>query len=308
VQKHRVICVFLEFATFWSVTKVAGVTKDAPYSLGSALREIAAGTAWRTRKTVPRLARFWARFQPKGEVVTALFEDSGPRSRAVSRKEATRLLRQVTTGVGALLLAAVDDWNALAERHPAHLRTELHGLLRGSHVAALTAASTWVWLSSHGMHPPGHTVSKPHRWSMISSHGKTYLAIHHNEMEPTNPRRTAFCNQDSETLRLIDSETTGLLSNPTHCEITWDYDTYTDAHIRRMWVSAPGVDWGRFEIPMAKAQAQLAAWRKRKMKWLPGELPTSDHAVEPLPARDEQLRPGIEVRPPERSKDVGDTQ
>lgn len=241
--------------------------------------------------------------------MTALFEDSGPRDRAVSRKEATRLLRQVATGVGALLLAAVDDWNALAERHPAHLRTEMHELGRGSYVAAVTAASTWVWLSTCGMHPPGHIVSKPHRWPMISSHGKTYMAIHHNEMEPTNARRTAFCNQDSETLRLIDSETSSLIGNPTHCEITWDYDPYTDAHIRRIWVSAPSVDWDRFEVPMAKAQAQLASWRKRKMKWLPGELPTSDHAVAPLRARDEQerLQPGIEVQPPQRSKDAGDS-
>lgn len=180
--------------------------------------------------------------------MTALFEDSEPRDRAVSRKEATRLLRQVTTGVGALLLAAVDDWNALSERHAAHLRTELHGLLRGSHVAALTAASTAVWLSTQGMHPPGHIVSKPHRWPMISSHGKTYMAIHHYEMEPTNARRTAFCNQDSETLRLIDAETSGLIGNPTHCELTWDYDPYTDAHIRRIWVSAPSVDWDRFDF------------------------------------------------------------
>ncbi|OBB86584.1 hypothetical protein [Mycolicibacterium peregrinum] len=242
--------------------------------------------------------------------MTALFEDSEPRDRAVSRKEATRLLRQVTTGVGALLLAAVDDWNALSERHAAHLRTELHGLLRGSHVAALTAASTAVWLGTQGMHPPGHIVSKPHRWPMISSHGKTYMAIHHYEMEPTNARRTAFCNQDSETLRLIDAETSGLIGNPTHCELTWDYDPYTDTHIRRIWVSAPSVDWDRFEIPMAKAQAQLAAWRKRKMKWLPAELPADMHAVAPLAARDadDRLRPGIEVQPPQRSKDAGDAQ
>lgn len=242
--------------------------------------------------------------------MTALFEDSEPRDRAVSRKEATRLLRQVTTGVAALLLAAVDDWNALSERHAAHLRTELHGLLRGSHVAALTAASTAVWLGTHGMHPPGHIVSTPHRWPMISSHGKTYMAIHHYEMEPTNPRRTAFCNQDSETLRLIDAETSALVGNPTHCELTWDYDPFTDAHIRRIWVSAPSVDWDRFEVPMAKAQAQLASWRKRKMKWLPGELPADMHAVAPLPARDaqERLQPGIEVQPPQRSQDAGDAQ
>lgn len=231
--------------------------------------------------------------------MTALFEDSGSRNRAVSRKEATRLLRQVTTGVGALLLAAVDDWNALAERHPAHLRTTMHGLGRGSYVAAVTASCTEVWLTTHGMHPPGHLVAKPHQWPVISSHGKTYMAIHHNETAPTNPTRTAFCNQDSATL--------GLVGDPTHCEITWDYDPRTDAHIRRMWVSAPSVAWDRFEIPMAKAQAQLASWRKRKMKWLPGELPTDVHAVAPLPARDEQLRPSIEVQPPARSKDAGDS-
>ncbi|WP_225037969.1 hypothetical protein [Mycobacterium canetti] len=147
--------------------------------------------------------------------MTALVEDSGPRHRTVSRKEAARLLRQVTTGVGALLLAAVDDWNALSERHAAHLRTEMRGLARGYYVAATTAACTGVWLSTHGMHPPGHLVSKPHRWPVISSHGKTYMAIHHNETEPTNPTRTAFCNQDSETL--------GLVGDPTHCELTWDY-------------------------------------------------------------------------------------
>ena len=234
--------------------------------------------------------------------MTALFEDSGPGDRAVSRKGATRLLRQVTTGVGALLLAAVDDWNALSERHAAHLRTEMHGLARGYYVAAVTASCTGVWLSTHGMHPPGHLVSKPHRWPVISSHGKTYMAIHHNETEPTNPTRTAFCNQDSATL--------GLVGDPTHCELTWDYDAYTDSHIRAIWVSAPNVDWDRFEIPMAKAQAQLASWRKRKMKWLPGELPADVHAVAPLPARDdrERLQPGIDVQPPQRSKDAGDGQ
>jgi len=245
-------------------------------------------------------------FQSKGAVVTALFENSGPQNRAVSRKEATRLLRQVTTGIGALLLAAVDDWNALAERHPAHLRTELKELLRGSHIAATAAAGTQVWLSSHGMHPPGHIVSKPHRWPMISSRGKTYMAVHHNEMEPTNKRRTAFCTQDSDTLRLIDSKSGSLIGNPTHCELTWDYDPYTDSHIREIWVSAPSVDWERFEVPMAKAQAQLASWRERKIKWLPGELPTTDHAVAPMPTRDEQerLQPGIQVQPPQRSKDA----
>lgn len=96
------------------------------------------------------------------------------------------------------------------------------------------------------------------------------MAIHHNEMEPTNARRTAFCNQDSETL--------GLIGDPTHCEITWEYDQLTDLNIKRIWVSAPGVDWNRFEIPMGRVQGQLTRWRKRKMKWLPGALPIDSHA------------------------------
>jgi hypothetical protein len=145
---------------------------------------------------------------------------------------------------------------------------------------------------------------------MISSHGKTYMAIHHNEMEPTNTRRTAFCNQDSETLRLIDSQTSGLINNPTHCEITWEYDQLTDSHIKRIWVSAPNVDWDRFEVPMVRAQAQLTAWRKRRMKWLPGSSPTDADASVLLPARDEdeRLQPGIEVQPPQRSEDTRDAE
>ncbi|MGA9677089.1 MAG: hypothetical protein WBR28_18200 [Mycobacterium sp.] len=242
--------------------------------------------------------------------MTTLVEDSGPRDRPVSRKEATRLLRQVTIGVGALLLAAVDDWNALSQRHSAHLRTTMHSLGRGAYVAAVTAACTEVWLTTHGMHPPSHIVSKPHRWPMISSHGKAYTAIHHNEMEPTNARRIAFCSQDSETLRLIDSETSGLIGNPTHCEITWEYDQLTDSHIKRICVSAPSVDWDGFEVPMARVQAQLGSWRKRKMKWLPGELPTDTAAVALLPARDDQerLQPGIEVQPPQRSENSRDAE
>lgn len=85
-----------------------------------------------------------------------------------------------------MLLAAVDHWNALAEGQPAHLRTVLQTLLRGSHVAAFVSAGTNVWLSAHGMHPPGHIVSKPFQWSEVSSHGRTYLAIHHSEMDGTN--------------------------------------------------------------------------------------------------------------------------
>lgn len=249
-------------------------------------------------------------FRPKGAAVTAFVDNSSTLDRPVSRKEASRLLRQVTIGVGALLLAAVDDWNALAQRHAAHLRTVMHPLGRGAYVAATTAACTDVWLNTHGKHPPGHVVSKPHRWPMISSHGKTYMAIHHNEMEPTNARRTAFCNQDSETLRLIDSETSGLIGNPTHCEITWEYDQLTDLHIRMIWVSAPRVDWDRFEVPMVRVQAQLGSWRKRGMKWLPGALPIDVHAAAPLPPREEKerLQPGIDVQPPRRSEDTRDAE
>jgi hypothetical protein len=212
------------------------------------------------------------------------------------------LLRQVTVGVGALLLAAVDDWNALSQRHSAHLRTTMNLLGRGSYVAAVTAACTDVWLNTRGMHPPGHLVTKPYRWPAISSHGKTYMAIHHNEMEPTNPRRTAFCNQDSETL--------GLIGDPTHCELTWDYAPPTDSYVRAIWVSAPAVRWDGFEVPMVKAQAQLESWRKRAMKWLPGALPTDAEAATPLPIRDEQqrLQPGIEVQPPRRPQDNRDAQ
>jgi hypothetical protein len=236
--------------------------------------------------------------RPKGAVVTALVEDPGPQGHPVSRKEAARLLRQVTIGVGAILLAAVDDWNALAERHCAHLRTAIQPLGRGAYVAAVAAAGTEVWLSTHGMHPPDHLVSKPYRWPMISSRSKTYMAIHHNEAEPTNPVRTAFCNQDSATL--------GLVGDPTHCELTWDYDFYTDTHVRKIWVSAPGVDWDRFEVPMGKVQAQLVSWRKRGMKWLPGTSATAVRDVASLPARDtdERLKPGIEIRPPERPDEL----
>lgn len=234
--------------------------------------------------------------------MAVLLTDPGPSSHAVSRKEAERLLRQISTGVGAMLLAAVDDWNVLSERHGAHLRTQLHALGRGSYVAAITAAATDVWLSTHGMHPPGHVVSKPHRWPTISSRGKTYLAIHHNEAEPTNPTRAAFCNQDSETL--------GLVGDPTHCELTWEYD-HTDSHVRWIWVSAPNIDWDRFEVPMAKVQAQLATWRKRKMRWLPGTLPIGIEVVASLPERDQhqRLQPGIDVKAPpqQQPQDPGDS-
>ena len=59
-------------------------------------------------------------FRLKGGVVTAPMDQPNTPDRPVSRKEARRLLNQVAVGVGAMLLAAVDDWNALSARHSAH--------------------------------------------------------------------------------------------------------------------------------------------------------------------------------------------
>lgn len=226
--------------------------------------------------------------------MSALLEVPGRRTDLASRKEVRALLRQVSIGAAALLLAAVDDWNAMAERHSAPMRTAMYPLLRGSFVAATTASSVDVWLNTPGMHPPGHLVIRPHQWQWpaVSSRGKTYLVIHHSPVEPTNPRRTAFVKQEPATL--------GLVGDPTLCELTWEYDAVTDSYVTAIWVSAPGAGWDPIEVPMARAQAQLSAWRKRRMRWLPGtDLPTGV-AVEPLPARDadERLRPDIAV--PER--------
>lgn len=234
--------------------------------------------------------------------MTVLFPDLNPAFHPVSCREASRLLRQVTVGIGAILLAAVDDWNSITGRHDARLRTEMDALGRGYYIASTTASCIGVWLTTRGMHPPGHVVSHPHRWPEIASRGKTYMVIHHNEAEPTNPRKSAFCAQDSETF--------GIVGDPTHCELTWDYDLYTDSHIVRIWVSAPGVDWDRFEVPMARVQAQLVSWRKRKMKWLPGTLLPEGAAATELPTRDEQqrLQPGIEVKPPQQAEGSGDAQ
>ena len=91
-------------------------------------------------------------FRLKGGVVTAPMDQPNTPDRPVSRKEARRLLNQVAVGVGAMLLAAVDDWNALSARHSAHLRTVMQGLGRGTYVAAAVAAGTDVWLSTRGMH------------------------------------------------------------------------------------------------------------------------------------------------------------
>ncbi|MFF0710249.1 hypothetical protein [Gordonia sputi] len=189
-----------------------------------------------------------------------------PPGTPVTRKQARRLLRQVTIGVGAMLLSAVDDWNALSERHSAHLRTVLRPLGRGTYVAAMTAAGTEVWLGAGGKHPPGHMVCKAGAaWPAVSSRSAMYMEIHHNEALPINDRRTAFCTQDSAAM--------GLIGDPTHCELTWEYDVMTESYVKHIWVSAPGVDWDRYEVPMGKVQALYSTWSKRGMPWLPGLLP-----------------------------------
>lgn len=208
--------------------------------------------------------------------MSSLANDGAASRPVVSRKQARRLLGQVTIGVGAMLLSAVDDWNALSERHSAPLRTMLRPLGRGTYVAAMTAAGTEVWLRAKDKHPPGHMVCKPGTtaWPAVSSRSATYMEIHHDEAMPINDRRTAFCTQDSATL--------GLVGDPTHCELTWDYDVLTEAYVTHIWVSAPGVDWERYEVPMARVQAQYATWSKRRMPWMPGLLP-ADVAAQAVP-------------------------
>lgn len=223
--------------------------------------------------------------------MSEMMDDPEPLAVPLTRKQARRMLGQVSVGVGAMLLSAVDHWNTLSELNSAHLRTVLQVLGRGSYVAALTAAGTEVWLSTHGVHPPGHTVCKQQSvWPAVAALGKAYMEIHHNEAQPTNERRQAFCAQDSGAL--------GLPGNPTHCELTWEYDLRTDKYVKHIWVSAPKVDWERFEVPMAAVQAQYATWSKRNMVWLPGALPVAaDVAAEAFPARDGAVRPDIVVRP-----------
>ncbi|MGW0455817.1 hypothetical protein [Gordonia sputi] len=232
--------------------------------------------------------------------MTTLMDDLNPLQGTVSRKEAQRILRPVTIGIGALLLAAVDHWNTLMAEQPAHLQTMLQPLLRGSHVAAFVSAGTNVWLSTQGMHPPGHLVKRPYQWSEVSSHGRTYLAIHHKEMDGTNTRRKAFIKQDSQTLQLV--------GDPTHCELTWDYDVATDSHVRRIWVSAPGVQWERFEVPMDRVQERYASWRKRDVRWLPGRLTADDLVGTEDLVRDEQdrRRTDIKTRRPRRDDVIED--
>ncbi|GAC51054.1 MULTISPECIES: hypothetical protein [Gordonia] len=207
------------------------------------------------------------------------------------------MLRQVSIGVGALLLAAVDQWNTQCEGHSAHFRTQLDALIRGTSIAGMAAAGTAAWIGTPKKHPPRHIAVDPYVWPGVAN-GKAYLAIHHNETQPTNVRRAAFCKQDSETLDLV--------GDPTHCELTWDYDPM-QTHITHIWISAPGVDWPPIEVPMDKAQAQYQTWRKRRMKWLPGTgAGQQGAATYPLPAQQQadDLRTGIAVKP----RDDGDAQ
>ncbi len=216
-------------------------------------------------------------------------ENSTPKT-LMSRKEARRVLRQLSIGVGALLLAAVDEWNTQCEPHSGHLRTELNALIRGTCIAGMAAAGTAVWIGTPKMHPPRHEVINRYVWPAVIN-GTAYLAIHHNETQPTNVRRLAFCRQDSDTLELP--------GDPTHCELTWDYDPM-QTHITHIWISAPGVKWEPIEVPMAKVQAQYETWRKRGMRWLPRTgAAAAGAAAQPLPVRpqDSDLRTGIAVKP-----------
>ena len=58
-----------------------------------------------------------------------------------------------------------------------------------------------------------------------------------------------------------DSGTLGLVGNPTHCELTWEYTICGPTSMSSIWVSAPGVDWERFSAD-GRSWAQYATWRK----------------------------------------------
>ncbi|WP_244881048.1 hypothetical protein [Tsukamurella pseudospumae] len=98
------------------------------------------------------------------------------------------------------------------------------------------------------------------------------------------------------------------MGDPTHCELTWDYDAATDSHVRRIWVSAPGVQWERFEVPMDRVQERYASWRKRDVRWLPGRLPADDLVGTEDLVRDEQdrRRTDIKTRRPRRDDVIED--
>ena len=83
-------------------------------------------------------------FRLKGGVVTAPMDQPNTPDRPVSPQGGPTAAQPGGGRGGAMLLAAVDDWNALSARHSAHLRTVMQGLGRGTYVAAAVAAGTDV--------------------------------------------------------------------------------------------------------------------------------------------------------------------
>lgn len=192
----------------------------------------------------------------------------------VTRRETKRVMRELYVGIGALLLASVDEWDQYAANFNAAMRTALTPLARGQHIAATLAASIDVWLGTPGKHPPRHVATKPFAWPEVNCRGILHLIAHHEEMEPTNDRRSAYRRQDTEFL-LFEGD-------PTLCELTWDYDQLTDSKVTHIWVSAPldeGCVWPKFEVPMAAARTQYEKWAKRGVRWMPPTAPEETPAL-----------------------------
>ncbi|WP_149370471.1 hypothetical protein [Mycolicibacterium sp. P9-64] len=192
----------------------------------------------------------------------------------VTRRDARNMMRQLSVGIGALLLASVDEWDVYAAGHNAHMRTALTPLARGHHIAATLAASIDVWMSTPGKHPPRHLARKPYAWPEVNCRGKLNLVAHHEEMEPTNDRRSAYRRQDTEFLLFDDDLTL--------CELTWDYDQLTESAVTHIWVSAPldeGHVWPPFEVSMAAARAQYEKWVRRGVRWMPIAAPADTPVV-----------------------------
>jgi hypothetical protein len=197
----------------------------------------------------------------------------------VTRREAKSGMRQLYVGIGALLLASVDEWNSYAASHNAPMRTALTSLARGYHIAATLAASIDVWMGTPGKHPPRHIARKPFAWPEVNCRSKLNLMAHHEEMEPTNDRRSAYRRQDTEFLLFDD--------DPTLCELTWEYDRLTGTTVTHIWISAPldeGYVWPPFEVPMAAAQTQYENWAKRGVRWMPMSAPAATPTVVVAPA------------------------
>lgn len=227
-----------------------------------------------------------------------------PDKSLISCREARRVTRQLGIGIGALLLAAVDDWNRYVAGYNAPMRTALTPLARGTHIAAMLAASIDVWLDTPNMHPPRHLAYKPFRWPEISCGSKVYMVVHHNEMEPSNSRRTAFRRQDTDFL-LIEH-------NPTLCELTWDYDLLTDSKVTRIRISAPLPStqvWFEFEVPLKAAQSQYDKWAKRSVRWLPAASPLGTASPPMAIPETEHPLPDISIPPkPDAGTDTEDVQ